>query len=85
MTSLSIYLELFLKIKPLMCLLGVKVSEKLEISTGKHELVDYAEANKTVIGKKSDFANDSKKTARFAGRLKNPIKEQQPHGPCRLN
>ena len=85
MTSLSIYLELFIKVKPWLCLLGVKVSEKLEISTGKHKLVDYVEAYKTVIGKKSDFAHDSKKPARFAGRLKNPIKEQQAHGPCRLN
>ena len=67
MTLFSIYLELFLKIKPLKCLLGVKVSEKLEISTGKHELGDYAEAYKTVIGKKSDFAHDSKEPARFAG------------------
>ena len=58
MTSNNINLELFKNIKPLKSAL-----EKLKISTGK-------EAYKMVIGKKSDFAHDSKETARFVSPLK---------------
>ena len=77
MTSFSIYLELFYKIKPLKNALGAlgKVSEKLKKAhSGKHKLVDSAEAYTTVIGKKYDFAYDSKEPARFMSRLKYILK-----------
>ena len=40
------------------------------MSTSKHELVDFVEANKTVIGKKPD-ALDSKESPGFPSWLKN--------------
>ena len=42
--------------------------------SGKHELVDSAEAYKTVIAKKSDFAYESKEPAHFVSRLKYILK-----------
>ena len=41
-----------------------KKTKKLKMSTSKHELVDFVEANKTVIGKKPD-EHDSKESPGF--------------------
>ena len=69
MTLFSINLELFKRDQTIKNALGVRKSiREVENKHSKQELVDSVEAYKTVIGKKSDFAHDSKEPARFANR-----------------
>ena len=72
MTLFNINLELLKKFKPSKSALAVmeSIREVENKHTGKHELVDTAEAYKMVICKKSD-AHDSKELAGFGSWLKN--------------